>query len=197
MPIDALLAVPLLLLIAVLAAVALRIRRRRRALAQRRKAAQQQRGATHFKELATAVLAYTGRSEITQVLLRQAVESLQQSLQLAPNDPDLTTALAEYQDLLTELQHNNRTPVPVMAPALDSEDALNRARMQLMEASRLLARAEKHRWIEADTLRDMNDTLKQTQRAMELRLHLRQAAQQGAAGESDADPSTRATPGSR
>lgn len=194
MSVASLLALLPLLLSAALLLLALRFRTRRRALARTRKAVLEQRGAVHLKELAAAMLAYTGRREIAEVLLQQAMTALREALSLAPGHAGLTATLVDCQALQTSLRDGSAA---VPEPVLDSEDTLNRARMQLMEASRLLLRAEKHHWIEPDTLRELNDSLQQTRRSIELRLHLRQAAQQAAdSGADNSPPAPRATPSS-
>lgn len=176
------LALPVLIALVVAAVV---IRRRQRLLQVQRRAAQQQRAAEHIKTLAQAVRDYTGRSDIALLLLQQAVQKLEEAGARADNHP-LHDTRRDYLALSTALQNSNvilngadAAPEP-RPPVLDSEAALNRARMQLIEAARLLGKAEKLGWVEAPEARQMDDALQQTRRSIELRLDLRQAAHSAA-----------------
>jgi hypothetical protein len=180
-----------------LIAITIAIKRHQRSLLRRRRAQHQLRGAIHIKELALSTQIYTGRNDIALALLPLTLQMLDQALQLTPDDAELGAARRECQQLTTALLDGTNPNGPELATALDSESALNRAQMELMEAIRLLGRVEKLDWVAAPELQEMLDALRQTQRAIGLRLSLRQAAQQ-AANRAEDDPAVaaiRANPG--
>jgi hypothetical protein len=177
MPISATFIIILSVLVAALVVTMLTLRGRQKILLARRRAQHQLRGAAHIRELALATQIYTGRNDIALALLPLATQMLDEAIHLTPRDPALAQALRECRNLNSALRDGTAPSGPELASALDSEGALNRARMELIEAARLLGRADKLEGVHPTALQDMVDALKQTQRSVELRLNLRQAAQ--------------------
>jgi hypothetical protein len=160
-----------------LGVLALLVRRHQRRLLDQRRAVHQLRGAAHIRDLALSTQIYTGRNDIATVLLPLAIQMLDEAIRLSPHDTAARAARRECQELSVGLRDGATPTGPELISALDSESSLNRAQMELTEATRLLARVEKLEWVPQAELQDMMDALKQTQRSVELRLNLRQAAQ--------------------
>jgi hypothetical protein len=177
MPIQYILVLSALAVIAGLLAITFFVRRHQRGLLHRRRAVHQQRGAAHIRELALSTQIYTGRNDIALALLPLAMQMLEEAMRLVPGDHTYGAALREYRQLMTALNDGTAPTGPELMSALDSESSLNRAHMELIEAARLLGRVEKLEHVSPADLQEMLDALKQTQRSVELRLNLRQAAQ--------------------
>ena len=197
MPIDMTLIAVSLILLTALVAGTLSVRRHQRGLLHRRRAAHQLRGAAHIRELALSTQIYTGRNDIALALLPLAAQMLDEAIRLAPKDPTPVKALRECEQLRAVLRDGTAMSGPELMSALDSESSLNRAHMELMEAARLLGRVERLESVTPAALQEMLDALKQTQRSVELRLNLRQAAQVATLhtdNSGGAEPTARANP---
>lgn len=152
-------------------------RRHQSRLGQKREAAQLQRRADHLFKIALAAQVHTRNNLIGQTLLEEAVRVLNYSLQLDPQSELIASSLRECHELID----NIRTEPPHAAnethdPILEfPETELIEAQLHLTEASRLLIGLEKRGQINYDALSEMTVALKQAQRAIDLRLQLRQA----------------------
>lgn len=171
-----------LALVTVLALATIIVRKRHSDLRRQQQVEHELRGAEHIKKVALATHSYTGRSDVPLALLQLARQQLEAAHKLAPQHQPLAAALRDWESLSAALRQGTIVTEPATAP-LDSETVLNHARMQLLEALRLLARVDKQGWIAPADLQAMHDSLKQAQRSIELRLDLRQAAQTGAPAE--------------
>lgn len=151
------------------------IHRRQRALLREREALQLQRGALHTQQIAIAAQTLTGRVDIGLALLELAVQLWEQAVRLAPRQPSLAAALRNCKSEIAERRRPDSQSGGL--PTLEPDADLAAARLQLTEALRMLGRVEKHGWAEAPQLQTMSDSIHQALRAIDLRLHLRQAAQ--------------------
>lgn len=159
-----------------LGVAAWRIRRRQQQLRDKSEAASLQRRADHLFKVALAAQVHTRNNGIARALLNEAIRVLDNSAQLDPAPEATTTLLNECHSLLgtTEQEHPARE---LRDPLLEfPETELIEAQLHLTEASRLLLGLEKRGLVGYDALKEMLSDLKQAQRALDLRLQLRQAA---------------------
>lgn len=154
------------------------IRRRQSALSAKREAAQLQRRADHLLKIALAAQVHTGSDAIARVLLEEAVRVLEYSTQLDHKAELTAHSLSECRELIANLDTELRqTLTQTRDPLLEfPETELIEAQLHLTEAMRLLIGLEKRGQIDYDTLMEMTVTLKQAQRALDLRLQLHQAS---------------------
>lgn len=152
------------------------IHRRQRALLREREALQLQRGALHTQQVAHAAQTLTGRVDIGLALLELSLQLWEQAVRLAPRQPALAAALRTCRAEIAERHRPDSQSAGL--PTLEPDADLAAARLQLTEALRMLGRVEKQGWLETAQLQTMSDSIHQALRAIDLRLHLRQAAQQ-------------------
>lgn len=153
------------------------IRRRQRTLNTRRDAAQLQRRADHLFKIALAAQVHTRDNTIARVLLEDAIRTLEYSRQLDPQAELTANSLRECHDLMSSIEAE---PAPVANTSHDAlldfpETELIEAQLHLTEATRLLIGLEKRAQISYDTLSNMTVSLRQAQRAIDLRLQLQRA----------------------
>ena len=151
------------------------IHRRQRALLREREALQLQRGALHTQQVAHAAQTLTGRVDIGLALLELALQLWEQAVRLAPRQPSLAVALRNCRAEIAERHRPDAQSGGL--PTLEPDADLSAARLQLTEALRMLGRVEKQGWLDAPQLQTMSDSIHQALRAIDLRMHLRQAAQ--------------------
>jgi len=161
-----------------LVAGAIAIRRRQRALSAQREAALLQRRADHLFKIALAAQVHTRTNNIARALLEEAIRVLEQSLQLDPSAEVAGASLRECHELLVNIgAETAAAPAATPDPILEFPEAeLIEAQLHLTEAMRLLVGLEKRGLIDYDTLTEMTAALRQSQRAIDLRLQLRRAA---------------------
>lgn len=169
-----------------LAIAAIRHRHRQTGLFQQQQVEHELRGAEHIKKVALAMHRCTGRNDIALALLQLARQQLEAAHRLAPQHQLVGASVRDYENLCNALRQGTIIAEPEIIP-LDSAGLLNDARMQLLEALRLLGRVEKQGWVETGNLQEMHDSLTQAHRSIEARLSLRQAAQAQAQGPANDD----------
>jgi len=174
-------------LLAFLVIAAIRHRNRQYGLLRQRQVEHELRGAEHIKKVALAMHRCTGRNDIALALLQLARQQLEAAHRLAPQHQLVGASVRDYENLCNALRQGTIIAEPEVIP-LDSAGLLNDARMQLLEALRLLGRVERQGWVEAGNLREMQDSLNQAQRSVEMRLNMRQATQNPAPPAEDEQP---------
>lgn len=156
---------------------ALIIRRRQRALRDKREAAQLQRRADHLFKIALATQVHTRHNAIAGVLLAEAVRVLEYSTKLDCHSAQTINSLRECRELLDNLGSEQPRDISESHdPILEyPETELIEAQLHLTEAVRVLIGLEKRGQLNYEQLSKMTVALKQAQRALDLRLQLRQA----------------------
>jgi|GEM_PF-2627447 len=173
-----------LALLAFMIFAALKQRRRQHGMHQEHQVEHELRGAEHIKKVALAMHRCTGRNDIALTLLQLARQQLEAAHRIAPRHQLVEASVRDYENLDSALRQGTIVAEPEVIP-LDSIGLLDDARMQLLEALRLLGRVEKQGWANPDNLREMHDSLAQAHRSIEMRLNLRQNAGAGAATSGD------------
>ena len=164
-------------LLAILGFATLNVRRRQAQLLRKNEANQLQRRADHLFKIALATQVHTRQSEIAKVLLHEAIRVLDQSALLDPELVATTASLRECHTLLVSTEQEDRETANDRDPILEfPESELIEAQLHLTEASRLLISLEKRGSLAYEQLVAMQADIKQAQRALQLRLQLRQAA---------------------
>lgn len=156
-------------------AAALMIRRRQSSLLHRKEAALLQRRADHIFKIALATQVHTRHNVLALTLLQEALRVLEESLRLDPASTASGASLRECRELIDSLKDE---PDDIASRELIEypETELIEAQLHLTEAQRLLSGMEKRGQLSYDALASMSTALKQAQRALDLRLHLRQAS---------------------
>lgn len=151
-------------------------RRTQKAFTNRSKAAQLRRGASHMYKIACAAKTYALHDSIVRALLHETSRLLKLAVKLDPEHQPTRAVLLECDEMIVAFNASRESDANRAVEYPESILLLLDAQMHLTEASRLLNSMGKRGLITHELHQAITITLQYAQRALELRLNLRQVS---------------------